>query len=167
MFEIIVSQLDYNMEAGEQIMAGVQVMPGVQPQANYEIFYVLVEAPGKEMLSRALGQIAFTYATFKFFHYCEDLQKAISSYYHDIKLTKRKIIFAVVVPPENPEVCPIGCKRINLTPYPQSKEDLLLDETVEEGQLETELIKRFQLDSVWVGLVYRIGTDVEDLQEYL
>jgi hypothetical protein len=79
------------------------------------------------VLEKALGQIAFTYATFKYFHYSEELQKVISSYYHEIKLTKRKIIFAVVVPPENPEVCPPGCKRINLTSYPQSKEDLLLD----------------------------------------
>jgi hypothetical protein len=30
-----------------------------------------------------------------------------------------------------------------------------------------ELIKAFQLDSVWVGLLYRIGTDVEEFQDYL
>lgn len=30
-----------------------------------------------------------------------------------------------------------------------------------------ELIKALQLDSVWVGLLYRIGTDVEEFQDYL
>jgi hypothetical protein len=75
--------------------------------------------------------ISFTYATFKFFHFCEDLPKTITNNYQEIKLTKRKIVFAVLVPPDNPEVCPLGCKRIHLTAYPQSKDDLLLDETAD------------------------------------
>jgi hypothetical protein len=30
-----------------------------------------------------------------------------------------------------------------------------------------ELIKHLQLDSVWVGLLYRIGTDVEEFESYM
>lgn len=115
------------MEAVRAEQIGAELNGAAQLQANYEIFYVLVEGQGKEVLNKVLGQMAFTYATFKYFLFSEDLQKVISSYYHEIKLTKRKIIFAVVVPPENPEVCPPGCKRIKLTAYPQTKEDLLFD----------------------------------------
>lgn len=34
-------------------------------------------------------------------------------------------------------------------------------------EVEAELIKRLQLDSVWVGLLYRIGTDIYEFQQYL
>lgn len=40
------------------------------------------------------------------------------------------------------------------------KNDVEVGETINENALEVELIKRFQLDSVWVGLLYRIGVDV-------
>lgn len=48
-----------------------------------------------------------------------------------------------------------------------AKNDVQVEEPINENALEKELIKRFQLDSVWVGLLYRIGVDVEELQDFL
>lgn len=33
--------------------------------------------------------------------------------------------------------------------------------------MELKLVKLLQLDSMWVGLLYRIGTDIEEFSQYL
>jgi len=55
--------------------------------------------------------LARTYATFKYLEYSSDLLKEINQHYHQIKLTKRVVIFAVLTP-DNPEAPPVGSKRI-------------------------------------------------------
>lgn len=49
-----------------------------------------------------LQRITNIYATFKYIHFSENLEKIISSFYHEIKLTKRKIVFAVILNNDNP-----------------------------------------------------------------
>ena len=76
-------------------------------------------------------------------------------------MTKRKVVFAVLLPPDNPELPPAGSKMVRVTANPTQVDHIKYDlENESEGDLEVELIKKFQLDSIWVGLLYRIGTDV-------
>lgn len=49
-----------------------------------------------------LKRITSIYATFKYLHFSDNLEKIVSGFYHEIKLTKRKIVFAVVLSNDNP-----------------------------------------------------------------
>ena len=72
------------------------------------------------------------------------------------------------MPADNPELPPVGSKVLRVTAYPTQVDHIKHDlENYSEGDLQVQLIKKFQLDSIWVGLLYRIGTDVELLEEYL
>lgn len=42
-------------------------------EGHYEIFYLHYDLPAKEIMDKVLGQIAFTYATFKYLAYGENL----------------------------------------------------------------------------------------------
>lgn len=90
--------------------------------------------------------------------------------YADIKLTKRKKTFAVLAPinaEENPESIPVGCKKILVTNCPDNKDNIFVSKDTNWEDIETELVYRLQLDSIWVGLLCRIGTSIEELVTHL
>ena len=68
---------------------------------------------------------------------------------------------------DNPEAFPEGCKKITITASPLEPEDITVSELTNWEEIETELIERFQLNSVWVGLLCRLGTDLRELEAHL
>ena len=100
----------------------------------------------------------------------DDLSKEMNTHYTEIKLTKRKKIFAVLVPSNaenNPEILPLGCQKIIVTDCPQRKEDIAISKDINWKDIEVEFIYRLQLDSIWVGILCRIGTDIDDMLSHL
>ncbi len=99
-----------------------------------------------------------------------NLSKQITLHYQAIKLTKRKVTFAVIFPldlTDNPEALPEGSKVITLSDRPEECQGLCLSPSEGWEEVELQLVKLLQLDSVWVGLLYRIGTDIEEFSQYL
>ena len=54
-----------------------------------------------------------------------------------------------------------------ITDRPLESEDIAVTGLTNWGEVETELIERFQLNSIWVGLLCRLGTDLKELESHL
>jgi len=78
-------------------------------------------------MQSTLKRIAETYATFKCIPHSEALQKNINEHYHEIKLTKRKVVFAVLLPADNPELPPAGSKMLRVTANPTQADHIKHD----------------------------------------
>lgn len=90
-----------------------------QPQEMplFETYFIQYSPEVESALHHVLANIEKTYATFRFLPFTHDLNKQITLHYQGIKLTKRKVTFAVTLPLEqanNPEVLPEGSKVITL-----------------------------------------------------
>lgn len=64
----------------------------------FETIYIQYPPEYGQQVTNVLTEIQHTYANFRFFHMHEDLSKAINQQYTEIKLTKRKKTFAVLMP---------------------------------------------------------------------
>ena len=119
------------------------------------------------MLAQTLDKMTKMYATLKIVEYGAELEKEMSRHYQEIKLTKRIVTFVVLNGPTNPELLPAGSRHVVLSENPAFDFEVKIGEGVSEKELQSGLIRSLQLDSVWVGLLCRIGTDVDDFISHL
>jgi hypothetical protein len=50
--------------------------------------------------------------------------------------------------------------RITTNKNSDSNDCVYVDESTDWNEIKIELIKRFHLDSVWIGMLSKIGTDI-------
>jgi hypothetical protein len=79
-----------------------------------ETYYLLYPDEIHQTVIKLVRTIASTYSTFRYLEHTPDLEKHITRQYEEIRLTKRTIVFAILVP-DNPEVVPSGSQKIRLS----------------------------------------------------
>lgn len=83
-----------------------------------ETYYLLYPEALHDLVLALVRAIATTYSTFRFLHHSPDLDKCITRQYDEIRLTKRTIVFAILLP-DNPEVVPEASPQIRLSSTPR------------------------------------------------
>jgi len=70
------------------------------------------------------------------------------------------MIFAVLTP-DNPEAPPNGSKTIIYSDHADTnRNEIFIDKDIKIDEVVAQSVRLLKLDSVWVGFLSRIGTDV-------